>query len=259
MRLLLATICAACLTTAACDGDSVRISTDTNVDDGARGILKVVDTLQCPETIGILTRKGVAQAGGASCVYSGPRGAEVTLQLVPLADRSVDAVLTDIQQRVSAELPHAALRIDARQSQTGVETASVQAPGVDIKAEGDDATVSLPGIHIATQGDNATVRIAGVNIAAKDGQGVRTETSTVSVDTAGDTTQVRSQAPGDATRVTFILADDRPADEAPWRQVGFEARGPAGGPIVVATVRSKDREDGVFEAARELVTLNVGE
>ena len=42
--------------------------------------------------------------------------------------------------------------------------------------------------------------------------------------------------------------------------VGYEARGPVGGPIVVATVRSKDRErDPVFEDARELVELNVGQ
>ena len=36
-------------------------------------------------------------------------------------------------------------------------------------------------------------------------------------------------------------------------------RGPAGGPIVIAVVRSKDRRDGgVFDDARDLVALNVG-
>jgi hypothetical protein len=45
-----------------------------------------------------------------------------------------------------------------------------------------------------------------------------------------------------------------------WRTVGYEARGPVGGPIVVATVRSKDRApDRLFDAAKALVTLNVGD
>jgi hypothetical protein len=56
-----------------------------------------------------------------------------------------------------------------------------------------------------------------------------------------------------------MLTDSRPAD-AGWRLVGYEARGPAGGPIVIATVRAKDRDsDGVFDSAKDLVTLNVGE
>ena len=48
--------------TAACDGDSsVRITTSES-GDTASGVLKVVDTLQCPQTFGSLTRKGTAQA-----------------------------------------------------------------------------------------------------------------------------------------------------------------------------------------------------
>ena len=40
----------------------------------------------------------------------------------------------------------------------------------------------------------------------------------------------------------------------------YEARGPVGGPLVIAVVRAKETgEDPVFEDARALVTLNVGE
>ncbi|MEC8456513.1 MAG: methyltransferase type 11, partial [Pseudomonadota bacterium] len=74
----------------------------------------------------------------------------------------------------------------------------------------------------------------------------------------GETTQIRTQAPGDATRASFILADDDVPAGA-WRQVGFEARGPAGGPLVIATVRSKSRHDRVFETAKDLIALNVGD
>jgi len=244
----------------ACDGENaVRITTTTSSDDTAKGVLKVVDALQCPQTLGALTRKGSADPGGQACTYGGPRGSEVVLRLVSLDDRPAEVVLRDLERQVSADMPQAAVRVDARQTAApGEETASVQAPGVDIQAKGEDASVSMPGLHIETKGDSATVRIAGINIRSRDGEGVRTEKTSVSVDSAGDTTRVRAQAPGDATRMTFVLADDSVRPGA-WRQVGFEARGPAGGPLVVATVRSKDRQDRVFDAAKELVALNVGE
>ncbi|WP_395943863.1 methyltransferase type 11 [Brevundimonas sp.] len=261
-RLLTAGLMAAGLTAglAACDGENaVRITTTTTTspDNSPRGVLKVVDGLQCPDTLGVLTRKGSADPGGGACTYGGPRGSEVVLYLIKLGDRPAEDVLSDFERRISAEMPQAAVRINASQNESGEEKASVEAPGVDIQAKGEDATVSLPGIHIETKGDNATVRIAGINIQSRDGQGLRTEKSSVQIQNNGETTQVRTRAPGDATRMTFILADDQ-VEAGAWRQVGFEARGPAGGPLVVATVRSKARNDRVFDAARDLVALNVG-
>jgi hypothetical protein len=251
----------------ACDGDnSVRITT-TSRDEQAVGVLKVIDSLQCPDSIGALTRKGLVAAGGASCVYGGPKGADVVLHLVKLGDRSVDDVLADFETQVSADLPRTTAKLapspptpdaDASSSSEPVETASVQAPGVDIQARGEDASVRLPGLRIETKGDNASVRIGGINIQAKDGQNTRTETASVSIDSSDQSTRVRTRAPGAATRMTYILSDDQPAD-AGWRTVGFEARGPSGGPIVIAVVRSKDRQnDSVFDDAKDLVALNVG-
>ena len=67
LRLLLApTLCLAALT-AACDGDSVRISSTHTENSDAKGALKVVQTLQCPQTLGTLTRKGSATAEGTVC------------------------------------------------------------------------------------------------------------------------------------------------------------------------------------------------
>ena len=250
-----------------CDGEnSVRITTTSSGDSQDAGVLKVIDTLQCPDSLGVLTRKGLAAAGGANCVYGGPKGSDVVLHLVRLNGRSVDDVLRDFETRVSADLPQTSARLapspPAEQATTaaanGEETASVQAPGVNIQTRGEDASVRLPGLRIETQGDNASVRIGGINIQSKDGQNTRTETSTVSVESNNESSRVRTRAPGAATRMTYILSDDQPA-LAGWRRVGFEARGPAGGPIVVAVARSKDRGDGsVFEDARELVTVNVG-
>ena len=66
-----------------------------------------------------------------------------------------------------------------------------------------------------------------------------------------------------ASPLICIIDDDdslRAALVGLVRSVGYEARGPAGGPLVVATIRSKDRDKGsAFEDAKDLVTLNVGE
>ena len=72
MHHLLWPVCALALMTAGCDnGGAVRITTSTTSD--SSGVLKVVDALQCPQTQGVLTRKGSASADGSSA-YSAPRG-----------------------------------------------------------------------------------------------------------------------------------------------------------------------------------------
>lgn len=293
MRLLLATICTACLLTAGCDGESVRISS-TTTDTGAKGVLKVVDTLQCPETIGVLTRKGTAHEGGATCLYSGPRGAEVSLQLITLGDQTADAVLQRFETTLSADMPHTtaelrasadaararsaadeagvqadiaavaadAAAVDADAAAAAADSAHVRAPGVAVDAEGDHARVRLPGMSVDADGDKAHVRIGGFSISADDSTetvDISSSDESVSVQAHDDAAEIRTRAPGEATRRTYLLTDSRPADEG-WRLVGFEARGPVGGPIVIATVRARDRDsDGVFDSAKDLVTLNVGE
>lgn len=293
MRMLLVAICSVCLVTAACDGDSVRISS-TTTDTGAKGVLKVIDTLQCPETIGVLTRKGTAHQEGATCLYSGPRGAEVSLQLISLSDQTADAVLQRFETTLSADMPHTTAELrasaDAAQAQSAADAARVQAdaaavaadaaavqadaaaaaadsarvraPGLAVDAEGDRARVRLPGMSVDADGDKASVRIGGFSINADDSDqsvNVRSSDESVSVQAHDNAAEIRTNAPGDATRRTYLLTDSRPADQG-WRLVGFEARGPVGGPIVIATVRAKDRDsDGVFDSAKDLVTLNVGE
>jgi hypothetical protein len=59
-------------------------------------------------------------------------------------------------------------------------------------------------------------------------------------------------------RATYRLADETPSP-AGWSLVGYEAHGPAGGPLVVAVVKSKDaQEEPVFHDADRLVRANVG-
>lgn len=256
------------LTVAGCDGESsVRISSTGN-DEDARGVLRVIDSLQCPQTMGPLTRKGSAQAGGTVCTYGGPRGAEVSLHLVRLDGQTVDSVLARFEGELRRDMPHSAsgttttASTETQTADAQAETATVQAPGLDIQAKGDDATVRLPGMSIVTEGETANVRIGGISIHADDSTGqvqVASGDGSVDVQAHDDGAEVRTRAGGDSTRATWILTDDRPSP-AGWRLVGYEGRGPVGGPIVVATVRTKDRDgDPIMDAAKDLVALNVGE
>lgn len=259
---------------AGCDAGEggVRITTSRSSDEGG-GVLRVVDTLQCPQTQGVLTRKGSAQDGGAVCTYTGPRGAEVTLHLAALNGAAPASVLKSYEDRLSADLPHTLTTLrasaeaegepSANESQASEgDTVHVQAPGMNIQAQGEKAAVRLPGLNIETDGDKANIRIGGLTIRADDRSSrvnIDSTEKTVSIQAANDASRVSTLAPGQATRASFILVDSRPSLQG-WRVVGYEARGPVGGPLVIATVRGKDRnEDQVFRAAKALVALNVGE
>ena len=300
MHHLLWPVCALALMTAACDnGGTVRITTTSSGKDVA-GVLKVVDALQCPQTQGVLTRKGSARADGATCVYSGPRGSEVTLHLVSLNGGSARDALKAFEDRLSADLPEAlaearanedraraeavraeadAARAEAEAERAGADaeraaamaeaaadaaadSAHISAPGMRIDAHGDKATVRLPGMHIDADGDRANIKIGGITIRADDKNSqvkVRSTDEVVSIDAHDNTARIRTSTPGEAVRATFLMTADQSSTTG-WRVVGYEARGPSGGPIVVATVRGKDRnENRVFEAAKALVTLNVGD
>ena len=119
-------------------------------------------------------------------------------------------------------------------------------------------------MRIETRGDKASVRIGGFHIDADDSDGsARVSGSSgngdnVSINAQDDAAEIRASAAGGGTRASWILTDSR-ASESGWRVVGYEARGPVGGPLVVATVRSRDRNrERAFEDAKDLVALNAG-
>lgn len=297
MQQIIWPVIALALMTAACDsGGSVRITTTKTSD--ASGVLKVVDALQCPQTQGVLTRKGSARADG-SCVYSGPRGSEVILQLVALDGQSPQQALKRFENRLAADLPEAmaqveaeaareeakAARADVVRAGTGparavaeaskdaaiassaaapTDVTHVSAPGVRIESQGDKAMVRLPGVRIDADGDRANIRIGGLTIRADDRAGgvkvsSRDGAQGVDIDAAEGVARIRTSASGESVRSTFLMTADEPSANG-WRTVGYEARGPVGGPIVIASVRSKDRSsDRLFDAAKALVTLNVGD
>ncbi|MGH7027596.1 MAG: methyltransferase type 11, partial [Brevundimonas sp.] len=142
-------------------------------------------------------------------------------------------------------------------------TAHVSAPGVRVDAQDDKASVRLPGMRIDADGDRANIKIGGITIRADDSSSqvkVRSDDEAVSIDAHDGAARIRTSAPGQSVRATFLMTTNGADAETGWRMVGYEARGPAGGPIVVATVRTKDRnENRIMDAAKALVTLNVGD
>lgn len=277
LPLLIGSAAALALTLAACDNErGVRITSTHTTDNDAKGVLKVIQTLQCPQTVGSLTRKGSASAEGTVCTYVGRKGAEVSLHLVRLDAKGVDPVLADFEAKLSPDLPraHAEMAGSTTAKATATATsasggqASVAAPGVNIQAKGDEASVRLPGISIDSDGENASVRIGGLHIDANDSDGAekgqvsinaQDGEDMVNIQARNDASEVRARAAGPATRATWVLSQSN-AEPGGWRAVGYEARGPAGGPIVVATIRTRDSDRSrAFEDAKDLVALNVGE
>ncbi|MFN3354010.1 MAG: methyltransferase type 11 [Brevundimonas sp.] len=273
---VIAVACVAALALGACDDRTVRI-TKRSEDSPDSGVLKVVQTLTCPETVGALTRKAVSSDQGQICTYAGPRGAEVTLHLVPLNGETPDEALEAFETRLHQLMPEAASRVapvppapDAPETPTppptpgteGDERVDIRLPGLSISTEGETAEVRMPGVSVSSQEGGSRVAVAGVRV--HSGEGGQSVTlgggdGQVSVHSRDDISEVRVHAGGQATRTTYILSDSEPSSLG-WRAVGYEARGPQGGPLIVATVKSKDREgDSVFDDAKDLVTLNVGE
>ena len=65
---------------------------------------------------------------------------------------------------------------------------------------------------------------------------------------------IRARSGGPDVRSTLIIAAETPGPQG-WRAVGYEATGPRGGPLVVATVKVKsDQHDDAFDDAKRLVS-----
>ena len=195
------------------------------------GPITVVDKLDCPETSGDLTRTAMA-ADGQSCQYKGPEDESVTLTRMVLASGQApkDAL---------APLETALQGLIKRGSGTGlVNVTSDESNG------GDKANVDMPGIHIHSDGGKSQVKIFGVTVDSDDDHdratvhaGSGAKQATVNADDHGATIRANDASNGNSESV-FILAGD-PATADGYHAVGYIARGPAAGPLVVAQFKSK--------------------
>ncbi|HWE45278.1 MAG TPA: methyltransferase type 11 [Caulobacteraceae bacterium] len=145
------------------------------------------------------------------------------------------------------------------------DSADVKMPGISVKSHGDNANVRLPGIRVDANDGGAHINIAGIHIDADGDKGrgksgrvsINADNNNVSIRAEDHAAEIRAKHNGNGVRMTYIIANDE-GDTAGWKTVGYEARGPAAGPVVVALVKSKDRhEDPIFRWAKDLVKKNV--
>lgn len=186
--------------------------------------LKSVATLDCPEMQGALTRTTQA-ADGQSCDYAGPVGETVRLRLVALNGRSAADALEPSKAELRALLP--------------VPTPHVGP--VERDEPGEHANIDLPFFHVHTAGEHADVRIFGIKIHS-DGDKADVQMrhggahTVVHASNSGAEVVVEDVGRTNASLI-YVLASEKRASSG-YRAVGYVARGPAAGPLVVGEFRA---------------------
>jgi hypothetical protein len=235
-------------------------------------------SLDCPATQGELTRTAVA-ADHKTCTYLTSNGAEVSLQLIPVAGNA-EATLATLEASLAAPTPESlaeAAKAEAEEAKATTEPKAVSgaakaadetakdanavakdaeqaAAEAAADARADQVDVDIPGVHVQAHGRNADgspetarVNLPGIHITA-DEDDAQVRIGGMSINANG----------GEAT--VKVMRDTRLKGEAfsrekrglratyiysgrnlpnGYRFVGYEAAGPKVGPLAVAIVRSK--------------------
>jgi hypothetical protein len=199
--------------------------------------LKTIDTLDCPDSQGDLTRKSQS-ADGKTCVYANGSDAVVTLQLVAVNGGDAKNALTPIEDDLKTELP----------------------PKTAQKSDNDDGNgngkvdIDLPGIHIHASGKDGDKGDAKIDIGGGDKNGE----PGVSIDAHDKDARISVNESGSGVRLSYIQASDNAGPHG-YKSVSYDARGPSSGPLAVVSIKSKsDDVDDLRDDARELLKRNVG-
>lgn len=216
----------------------------------------VAATLNCPEAQGDLTRTGAA-ADGKSCQYHGDEDEDVTLSLVSLNGQTPQAALAPLEAQLQGLVP----------ARNGPSMVNIDAGHDDDDHNGDEggrhdhAKIDLPGLHINANGDKADIRILGTDIKA-DGDKADIHTNMGMKDAvihAGPGgAEIRAGEAGQhSAQLVYVLAGDNPGPSG-YRAVGYMARGPVAGPLVVGQFKSKEGgRHGHDRDLQRLIDLNV--
>jgi hypothetical protein len=247
--------------------------------------MQVNARLDCPETSGDLTRSGVA-SDGATCTYTGPGDEVVSLQLTPLGGGPPQAVLSRLEMRLKSDTgltslaPSAPLPPPTPPVVKGKDwDASTQVKDDDDRDDDDDdhdsaasktprrddhAQIDLPGLHISTHGDTADVSLLGLSIHA-DGDDAQVHaggwgrSATIEGHDGGATLRI-GRADQTGVDSMLIVTSDRPGPNG-YRTVGYVAKGPPAGPLVIAAFKAKGDNHAGHDLAgdglKKLVQLNV--
>ncbi len=214
--------------------------------------LHVGDRLSCPDRVEDLTRTA-GSADGQACAYGGPDHEEVQLSLAPLNGQSADLRLAALDRTLRADLPAA----------VGASTGEGVPRGGTEK--GKQAHIDLPGFHLDATDGTARIRMPGVSINADDDDanvtssvdGVKQST----VHAHGGGAEIRTgEVNANGVDVSYLLASDTPGPGGD-RVVGYVAKGPAAGPLVVGVFHARahaHHDVAGRSAVRRLVGMNVG-
>ena len=188
--------------------------------------LRAPATLDCPASQGELTRTAQSP-DGQWCDYAGPRGATVRLRLAPLHGQTPSEAMAATRVQLHALVPVYRDPVPASYGDEHGDRADVDVPFVHVHAIGDQADVRLFGIHINARGrgDDADVDI---------GHGHKH--SVVHAGLRGAEVMADEVGRSNVSLVYVLAANHREASG--YRAVGYVARGPVTGPLVVAEFRS---------------------
>jgi len=217
-------------------------------DSGHDTPVTVADQLTCPQTQGGLERTAVTP-DGQSCSYRRDNGEQVTLVRLPLNGQSPRGALAPIETALSGDVVArpgpADVAINTANDGNGDDKAKIDLPGIHIDANGDKAKVSVFGVTVNADGDKADVHA-----------GSGPNSATVHAGPGG--AEVRAGSVGThAVNLFYVLAGDTAGPEG-YHAVGYLARGPVAGPLVVGEFKSKadsqNHSDHDFEA---LIDMNL--
>lgn len=210
---------------------------------------RTVSSLDCPDSVGALNRKD-ASADGKSCDYNGPDGEVVSLQLITLQGSDANTALAPLEAKLRGEAPAAAQTQAAAASGPGEGRVDIDLPGIHIHAAGNDKNDNGGGdVHI---GRDVEIKGGGGNTVVASGDG------SVDIRAHDKGAEIRVDESHGNVRRDFILASDTPGPNG-YRVAAYSARGPEGGPLVVASMLAKsDDHDRLDEDIHELLRKNVG-
>ncbi|WP_372785798.1 hypothetical protein [Phenylobacterium sp.] len=205
-------------------GAAAGLSTAASADGAA------LRPLDCPASQGALTRTARA-ADGMSCDYQGAAGETVRLKLVALEGRSASEAMSPTKVELHTLVPvYRQSTVSADRDESG-DRADIDLPFFHVHTAGGRADVKMFGIKVHSEGENADVNV---------GHGHKHTVVHVGVNGA----EVLAEDIGRTNAsLVYVLAADRRAASG-YRTVGYVAKGPVKGPLVVGEFRSTLRHNG---------------
>ncbi|MBS0362485.1 MAG: hypothetical protein JSR98_13995 [Proteobacteria bacterium] len=206
--------------------------------------LRVASRLDCPTTTGELTRT-TQSPDGKWCDYAGERGETVRLRLMPLNGQTPSQALAPTRATLHALAPVYRKAMPVNYSDQPGDSADVNVPFVRVHKDGDRSDVRLFGIfHIVGHDHDHN---------ADGGWDRGHEHASVHAGFRGAEVVADKVGRSNASLVYVLAGSHRYASG--YRAVGYVAKGPVTGPLVVAEFRSpvnnhRDNDDGHLDLDR---------